>query len=131
MSVFDKIKTESDRLAAADDRISAFLKQTEARLQALQPGIQSEFVWRDPDGFRNSLTYEKEGKVWQIMFASEDHPRPTPLGATPRDIRASVVTALANGKTPLEHLLEQIATDLADQNAARSAVITHLEKGGR
>ena len=130
MSVWDKIQKERDRLAAADDRISQYLKEAEARLQEMQPGIHSEFAWRDHDGFRNTLTYEKEGKAWQVLFASEDHPQPTPLGATPRHIRASVVTALADGKTPLEHLLEQIAADLAIENKARTPVIARLEKGG-
>lgn len=131
MTVFDQIQKESERLAAADDRISAFIKDTESRLQQLQPGLRSEFCWRDQQGFERLLAFEKDGGLFRFTYADEDRPRPTLLGGTPRDIRASVVTALANGKTPLEHLLEQICADLVAENATRAAVIANLEKGGR
>lgn len=113
------IPRDRQELDVADDLLRQVIHHVEHVLDALRPGMTTEFpvgAW--------VLAHRPANRRWIITSAPMTEPdNATPLLSAPRHVRAAAFRPLRNGLAPIEHLVIKVADNLAEETRDRSPMI--------
>ena len=127
-AAFAAIRERRDELNTIDDQLSGVIRHVEVALRELQPGVSTDVDYEVTDEGTHWLSFQKHNGTWQIMWSNKDDGWHTPLVSASRQVRAEIFNLLPAGLTPLELLIHEMASSIAEYAAERSGQLERAKK---
>lgn len=126
-ALFAKIADATAQLNVADDELRNALRDIEIALVVLKPGVPVQVTYPGPaEGTQHVLRFSKINNAWTLAHAHDPSGPFSLMASASRGTRADLLTPrLAGGRSPIEYLITEMATEISRFTHDRGEALDH------